>query len=98
MQKLYATPPEAQKRCSPPECVDCTRKIVTGNPAPEHVSTSCAGRANLTLRTHMRQHQTRRVSPPMEAGVTDRLWELADVESELCKREATLAAARARRA
>ena len=83
---------------------------MTGNPDPEHVSTSYAERANLTMRMHMRrftrltnafskdaenhahsiathfmfynfvrQHQTLRVSPAMAAGVTGKLWELADV-------------------
>jgi IS1 family transposase len=108
--KTYATAPEAQKRYSPPVCIGCKREAVTGSPDPEHVSTSYAERANLTMRMHMRRftrltnafskdaenhahsiaihfmfynfvrvHQTLRVTPAMEAGVTDRLWELADV-------------------
>jgi IS1 family transposase len=108
--KIYGEAPEAQKRYSPAECVGCKRENVTGSPDPEHVSTSYAERANLTMRMHMRrftrltnafskdaenhahsiaihfmfynfvrQHQTLRVSPAMAAGVTGKLWELADV-------------------
>jgi IS1 family transposase len=110
LQKVYATPAEGQKRYSPAECVGCKREVVTGSPDPEHISTSYAERANLTMRMHMRRftrltnafskdaenhahsiaihfmfynfvriHQTLRVTPAMAAGVTDKLWELADV-------------------
>lgn len=100
----------AQRKHSPAECTGCKRAVVAGSPDPDHVSTSYAERANLTMRMHMRrftrltnafskdaenhahsiaihfmfynfvrQHQTLRISPAMAAGVTDRLWELADI-------------------
>lgn len=108
--KIYGEAPEAQKRYSPAECVGCKRETVTGSPDPEHISTSFAERANLTMRMGMRRftrltnafskdaenhahsiaihfmfynfvriHQTLRVTPAMAAGVSDKLWELADI-------------------
>jgi IS1 family transposase len=108
--KIYGEALEAQKRYSPAECVGCKRETVTGNPDPEHISTSFAERANLTMRMSMRRftrltnafskdvenhqhalaiyfmhynfvriHQTLRVTPAMAAGVSAKLWELADV-------------------
>ena len=108
--KIYGEAPEAQKRYSPAECVGCKTEVVTGRPDPEHISTSFAERANLTMRMGMRRftrltnafsndaenhahaiaihfifynfaciHQTLRVTPAMAAGVTDKLWELADI-------------------
>src|SRR3954452_14558337 len=108
--KLYGDAPEGQKRYSPAECVGCKTEVVTGSPDPEHISTSYAERANLTMRMSMRRftrltnafskdaenhahsiaihfmfynfariHQTLRVSPAMAAGVTGKLWELADI-------------------
>ena len=108
--KLYGEAPEAQKRYSPAECIGARKETVTGNPDPEHISTSYAERANLTMRMGMRRftrltnafskdimnhqhalaiyfmhynfvriHQTLRVTPAMAAGVTDKLWELADM-------------------
>jgi IS1 family transposase len=53
--KLYGTPPEAEKRYSPAECIGAKREIVTGNPDPKHVSTSYAERQNLTMRMQMRR-------------------------------------------
>ena len=62
---------------------------VSGNPDPEHISTSYIERQNWTVRTKMRHytrlsngfaynfiqiHSTLRTSPAMAAGVTDRLW------------------------
>ena len=108
--KIYGEAPEAQKRYSPAECVGCKSEVVTGSPDPEHISTSFAERANLTMRMGMRRftrltnafskdaenhahaiaihfmfynfariHQTLRVTPAMAAGVTGKLWELADI-------------------
>ena len=44
-----------ERRYSPAECVGIDIRAVTGNPEPEHISTSYVERQNLTMRTHMRR-------------------------------------------
>lgn len=108
--KLYGESAEQEKRYSPAVCIGCERKIVTGNPDTNHISTSYVERQNLTMRMCMRRftrltnafskkienhaaaialhyfaynfikiHGTLRCSPAMAAGVTDRLWDVADL-------------------
>ncbi len=108
--KIYGTAPEAEKRYSPAECIGCERAKITGNPDPDHVSTSYVERQNLTLRMGSRRftrltnafskrfanhahgvamhfmwynfgriHKTLRVTPAMEAGVTDHVWSLEEI-------------------
>jgi IS1 family transposase len=50
LEKVYATPTEAQKRYSPPVCVGAKRKEITGRPEQEHISTSFVERQNLNIR------------------------------------------------
>lgn len=117
--KIYGVPPEAERRYSPAECIGARPSPVSGNPDPDHISTSYVERQNLTMRMHMRRftrltngfskkiknhmhavalhfmhynfvriHKTLRVTPAMEAGVTDRLWEMSDIVALIEKREA----------
>lgn len=48
-------PGSAQRRYSPGQCVGTRKAAITGNPSPEHISTSYAERQNLTMRMQMRR-------------------------------------------
>jgi IS1 family transposase len=108
--KLYGTPPEAETRYSPVECIGVQTQRIQGNPAWEHISTSFVERQNLTMRMAMRRftrltngfskkaenhayavalhymhynfgriHKTLRVTPAMEAGVSDHVWTIEEI-------------------
>jgi IS1 family transposase len=108
--KLYGEPRDREATYSPAECIGCRTVEITGDPNPQHVSTSHVERHNLTMRMSMRRfarltnafskklenhlaalalyfmyynfcriHQTLRVTPAMEAGVSDHVWEVKEV-------------------
>jgi len=43
-------------RYSPAECIGCAKKPKIGRPDPEHISTSCVERQNLSVRMNIRSY------------------------------------------
>jgi transposase-like protein/IS1 family transposase len=101
---------DADARYSPSPIVEVISKVRTGNPDPDHISTSFVERQNLTMRMAIRRftrltnafskkltnlkaacalhfayynfcrvHSTLRVTPAMEAGLTDHIWTIAEL-------------------
>jgi len=117
LQKIYGAPSdEEQRRYSPAKCIGCDLKVISGDPDPQHVSTSYVERQNLTMRMQMRRftrltngfskkvdnhrhavalhymhynfcrnHQSLRVTPAMEAGITDHVWSVEELIALLPK-------------
>lgn len=110
--KIYGAAPaqEDQRRYSPAECTGAEKRIITGSPDLEQISTSFVERQNLTMRMGMRRftrltngfskkvanhehavsmhymyynfgriHKSLRVTPAMEAGVSDHVWSLEEI-------------------
>jgi IS1 family transposase len=56
LQKIYGSPLENETRYSPAQCIGVDIRHVTGNPDPDHTSTSFIERQNWTVRTKMRRY------------------------------------------
>lgn len=100
--------PEA--RYSPPRIVEVISRVRSGDPDPDHISTSFVERQNLTMRMAIRRftrltnafskklshlkaavalhfayynfcrvHSSLRVTPAMQAGITDHIWTIAEL-------------------
>jgi IS1 family transposase len=117
--KLYGAPAnESESRYSPARCIGTRTATLSGNPDPEHISTSFVERQNLNMRMGIRRftrltnafskkfenhchavalyfayynfcrvHQTLRVTPAMEAGLTDHVWTLGELVGLLEEKE-----------
>lgn len=117
--KLYgASNDNPESRYSPATCIGCRTGVLSGNPDPDHISTSYVERQNLSMRMGMRRftrltngfskkfekhahqvalyffhcnfcrvHKTLRVTPAMEAGLTDHVWTVEELVSLLPQRK-----------
>jgi IS1 family transposase len=113
--KIYgASNDSPESRYSPATCIGCRTGVLSGNPDPDHISTSFVERSNLSMRMGMRRftrltngfskklenhghmvalyfmhynycriHKTLRVTPAMQSGLTDHVWELEELVSLL---------------
>jgi IS1 family transposase len=54
--KLYGNDAEKEVRYSPAQCIGCLFTVISGKPAPEHISTSFVERQNWSVRTAMRRY------------------------------------------
>jgi len=97
-------------RYSPPRIMEVISRVRTGNPDPDHISTSYVERQNLTMRMAIRRftrltnafskkllnlkmavalhfayynfcrvHSSLRLTPAMEARITDHVWTIAEL-------------------
>ncbi len=124
--KLYGSSGEStESRYSPATCIGCRTGVLSGDPDPNHISTSYVERQNLSMRMGMRRftrltngfskkvenhghmvalyfmhynfcrvHKTLRVTPAMEAGLTDHVWSIGELCGLMQPKKSTLSVTR----
>ena len=66
--KLYGSSGDSpESRYSPASCIGCSTGVLSGNPDPNHISTSYVERSNLSMRMGMRRFT--RLTQPFSAEV-----------------------------
>ncbi len=89
LQKIYGAPSDEEtRRYSPAKCIGCDMKVVSGNPYTRLTNAFSKKVENhrhavalfFLYYNFCRIHQTLRVTPAMEAGISDHAWTI----EELC--------------
>ena len=80
--KVYGNDPEGATRCSPAQCLGTKREPIIGTPELEHISTHVAMLALFHMHCNFcRIDQTLRVTPAMEAGISQHPWSIQEIAS-----------------
>ena len=78
--KLYGSDSGHDTKYSPAECIGCREVIVSGNPDPKKIENHIASIAIHYMHYNFcRVHESLRVTPAMETGITDHVWSVTEM-------------------